>query len=416
MKKKIYFLDSWSVGFQIIEPVIKALCQDKFDLYFVHFDSLIKKYPDKLFTSNIIKSNAYLKKSKICKGIDLSKYNFSAVDFFKNEEPDLLVFISIHNLEQRYFLNIAKHFNTRTMLVMHGLILDHVIINKKSIFKKLLYPITKFNRLRYYTKLYRIYFEDLNKLRKVNFNVLLYLKILVFREKYVNTIDKSESFTLDSICMINKKDRLFYSKYYNQNKTKYKLVGHLDNHRLINYFESNKKEIFANSENNVIFFSQPLVADGTLSFRQYYKSLNLIKKSCDKLGLNLVLRPHPRDDKNVIDKLKNNLKINISNKLIEEDLFRSKIVIGINSTVLVSANYINKNILIIDFGFANDFTAISPKENRNVKVVKYNDEKGIEKDIKFFSMLDDFPNKDQNIVFKNPVDLIKKEIFTLLNS
>ncbi|WP_428741979.1 polysialyltransferase family glycosyltransferase [Tenacibaculum sp.] len=411
---KIAFVDSWSVGFGIVEPLIKELrVNENYELLFVHYDSLHKKYPDKLVLSNLNGAPEKLKKSQLIEGVDFSKYNYSAKTFYEIESPDLLVFISIHNLEQRYFLNIAKKFNIPSILVMHGVILKDKIIKKKRIVDKLYYPFTKINRLRYYRSLFKFFVNDVKSLKLENNTAKYYqllFKIIFKREEYVNRISEFDSFKVNTICTISDTDEDFYRKLYNQTpeNTKYKLVGHMDLHKLSRYYKDNKNQI-PKETNEVVFFSQPYVGEGVISAKDYIQSLNVINKTCNDLGLKFIVRPHPRDDMSFISKIKDDYNMILSNRSLEEDLIRSVCVIGINSTVLLTANLIEKNIIILDFGFSEDF---SLAENERIKVVGFREIKVIKEALSSLNLSE---SKSKKLNLQDPVKLIKEEIDLLVN-
>lgn len=413
---RIVFVDSWSIGLNILEPIIEKLSlRNDCQLSFVHFDSLLDKYPNRLISERL-KSNSFNYENwKDLKIFDFKEFNYSVKKFFESEErPDLLIFISIHNLEQRYFLNVANIYEIPCVLIMHGAILKDGIIPLKNITDKLFYPFSRFNRLRYYITLFNYYRKDLSLTFGIETTLLL-LKIIFFREKYVNKLDKSESFALRSICLITENDKVFFERYFNQTEetTSFKVTGHLDNRKLFKYFQyRDNKDADINTE--IIFFSQPLTSDGTILENKYINALQMASNVCNDLGFKFLLRPHPRDSEVFIKKVANQVNLSISSNSLEEDLFRSKIVVGINSTVLLLANQLRKPIIIFDFGFANEFTLKPNDETSNVKIVNYNNSDDFFNAITFLT--DKNSNWDFNKLFlSDPVELIHDEVFKILD-
>lgn len=416
--KKILFVDSWSVGIQIASPIIEALDREGgLDLTFVHFDHLIEKYSGEVFKKSIRESK--IQNPNSLKVVDLVEYENSAVKFLQANRPDLLVFISIHNLEQRFFLNVAEKLKIKTILIMHGVILKRGIINEKSFFDKITYPVKKFKRLNYYIQLFKLYSKDLKEINNESFNYKLFFKIIFNKEKYVNSIDESEKINVDTICTTSLADKNFYVKHYNlkEGDTRYRVTGHLDASKAIDYLKTNEEEIKALNHDTmpVIFFSQPHVRDGAISEEQYKLAISNLKKSLDVNSIELIIRPHPRDDLILLEELSSNLKIKLSSATLEQDLFRARFIVSINSTILITAKTLRKNILILDFGFADEFVAL--EENSNTKIVRYDNFELIRGCV--FELEQQSIGEGQNVNYEDvlksdPIGLIKKEIDFLL--
>ena len=121
-KKNILFVDSWALGIKFMSPLAQVLSK-KHNVYLLHFNSLKSK--SSLQTKSIIKKfekEEFKKYKPIFSGIiDCKKFNYSVQKAYNSINPDIIISISLHGFEHRYFNQIACLNNIPSIMYMHGL-------------------------------------------------------------------------------------------------------------------------------------------------------------------------------------------------------------------------------------------------------------------------------------------------------
>lgn len=105
------------------------------------------------------------------------------------------------------------------------------------------------------------------------------------------------------------------------------------------------KRIYSQDPKRITYVSQP---QSIKDKKNIYERLNILKLS----GYKIFVRLHPKEVKSkehkIIFKLTNEFGFEISTNLLEEDILKSKIILGRSTTVLYEALLINKNSLQIE--------------------------------------------------------------------
>jgi hypothetical protein len=406
--KKILFVDSWSLGLRITTPLAKELNKD-FDCYYFHFDNLQAK-SGKAVKKNIENFNKQDYKAFYKKIISFNEYNCSITNLIQELNPDLLIFISLHGFEQKYVNEIASYHNKPCVLFMHGL-KSYDFKGVKSFFiKKIIY---KFPRIIHFTKLYLYYLKDIKR-NQINRSFIEKFKrfylITIKHSKFLFNPGKDFGCNYKLIFTTTKNDENYFKNNYGlTDSTKFKIIGHIDNHNLINVLLNQNIKI----QKKVLFISQPLVKEGLLSVKDFRAAIESINTISKKLNLTLTVRPHPSDDIELLNKLKTELNFEISQKKLEEDLIESEIISGFFSTLLFTAQILEKPMIIFKIENLPYLEVIFEYENsiifENVRIdINQNLEK-LKKLIKTNNTI----NKEK-LSEIDPLNILKTEIYKIL--
>jgi hypothetical protein len=156
--KRILIFDCWLPGY----TYINELSQDNnVELLFVHTSSLQRGIPAKeyrIFKKQMDPPHWV---------VDFSEFMYSFECLFKVFKPDALLVLSLHHIEARTALTMAKRFDIATFFIPHGIfLLDYDVIanpNQVSFRRKFLRIISLPSRLFYYTLFFWRYFTSINE-------------------------------------------------------------------------------------------------------------------------------------------------------------------------------------------------------------------------------------------------------------
>lgn len=409
-RKKILIFDSWSIGMNYTSGLAEVL--DKYNVCYLHMDSL-QKQSSKNVTEKIkvFKNDRYKTYYKLYDEVyDIKEYDFSVLKAIEEIKPDLMVFISLHNFEQRYVNEIAFFKNIPCIMFMHGVRgeVENLSLNISGI-KDFA---NKTKRGKFYFKLYYYYLHDLRYFEKVNIKLHLnrFYNLIFKHRLFVESPKKDRGLNYETLFITNKNDVDYYERNYGLSNinTNFKIIGHIDFHEIIKGLAT--KKLFP--ENILLFISQALVRDVGMPEEEFVNAIKISIYLAKELNLNFVLRPHPRDDFELLNKLKDKLGFQISSNDLYTDLAEAKIISGFNSTVLLSAQLLRKPLVIID---SNSTTIhdIYKSYERTVLVKK----DGVTKlniiCLKELLLINDMPSVDE-LIKKDPVHIIKESINEIL--
>ncbi len=328
----VVFVDTWTAGMCYTDSVAKELSKSH-KLKFLHFDSIVHNYlPEE--RSRAAK-NTYEERSKndkyYDKIIDYKRFGRSVHNAIKELDPDVAVFIAIHGFPMRWANYVCNQKGISTLHFMHGVKTNKADKDDENSLKKI---IEKIPRIKYYTKLYIQYVSDFLfsydiELPKVNKLVYDFYELIVKHKKYDYNPKHKHTVKYDTICMISETDKKFFDKRYNLNDSKKVVVGHTDMDKIL------EKREGAEVKDKVLYVSQPLTDDGVGSKEIVEKIMKLYNAVVSN-NYQFVVRPHPRDNKDIINELKSK-GVKISSNCLAEDILSSSIVAGVDSTLLLSA-------------------------------------------------------------------------------
>lgn len=347
-KKNILFVDSWALGIKFMSPLAQVLSK-KHNVYLLHFNSLKSK--SSLQTKSIIKKfekEEFKKYKPIFSGIiDCKKFNYSVQKAYNSINPDIIISISLHGFEHRYFNQIACLNNIPSIMYMHGLRGMDNNINLSTYTNKFF---KKLKSVFYYSRLYFYYLKDLkrnNQQLRFYYHFKRYLKLIISHYQFINSPKKDIGINYHTIHVTSQNDIHYYLENYGITKknTIFKIIGHIDYTDLIEYIQTINN---INPTNKILFVSQPLTKDKVISKKEFEIAIKTSKEISEILNLELIVRPHPRDDFEFLSFLKEKYDFQLSDNDLAKDIVCSKLLIGFNSTVLFSAQLLKKPLLLFD--------------------------------------------------------------------
>lgn len=322
--KRIVFIDTWTSGMAFTNPVAQEMA-DKFELYYVHANSLY----------NPNEGNSDL--SLYCEVIDIKSRNYSIHDVLIDLKPDVAVFISMHGLFQRWANLLCEALNIPTLFFAHGVRLEGELTvggRKRTIHE---YSArAKFYGVHWYY-LTRDVFRTKGPIRLIQTRGLqLFMSILEmgFSYKSFNDCPRYKwGLTYATICLSSEFDTDYFSNFVGPDSgATFPVTGHLTSGSAAHASQQHE-----NIERKAtLFLSQPLVSAKLMSKDQYLKYVLWCRDIVEsQLTGEFIVRPHPRDDVDVIKSLEKE-GVEISNQQdLSLDMARCQLAFGINSSVLL---------------------------------------------------------------------------------
>lgn len=349
LRKKILFFDTWIVGTKFTYKVAEFL-KESFDVYYVSMDEMQSKSSKSIKDTIVNFKKEELHKYQHCFTAlyDFSNFESSVNKMFGYLKPDIIISISLHNFEHRYINELAQYWNIPCIMFMHGIRSAETDIVQTLYYKKTLHY---FTRTKYFIKIFFLYLKDIKSGNSRDIQLFPTFKrlfnLILNHSKFTNTPYNDLGINYHTIHILNERDKEYYVKNYGINEsTRFIITSHADTIEIIDQLKKENNEISVSD--TALFISQPYISVGLISLTDYEKAISYAKKVSDSLGLTLLIRPHPRDDFEVIDYLSNKYKIQKSNNDLYTDIFKSKIFIGFNSTFLYQVMSIGKPILFFE--------------------------------------------------------------------
>jgi hypothetical protein len=335
------FVDTWSHGRFFTDEVAKELTKHS-KVYFLHSDKFYeikKSYPAKLDALNVC---------------DLDSYNMSVDKALDDIQPDVVIFISMHSVFHRWINQICELRGVKTLFFMHGV---RFIRNEAS-------PATpskrktlsqNLKRAIFYIKHWYYFGKDLVFCKKNKKLTLRFVSSLFksFFEMFLNNHRFSDcpkykwGLQYEIICINTKYDELYFENFVGKkNVNKMVISGHLTSRRAaIDSFSVQNFE-----RNQILFISQPLVSANYIEAKEYFEILLLLKEKIEcETSCEFVVRPHPRDDLDFIEKLIDNQFKVSTFECFSSDLAQAKVVVGFNSSALLGCMDMGLPIAIVAY-------------------------------------------------------------------
>jgi hypothetical protein len=362
-KKTIAFIDNWSIGANFCDPLVKLL-KIKYNVVFVHFDSY---YNDQNLKTSV-------DMGLYDQVIDIGLHNNSIYTTLAFIKPEVLVYVSIHNHFHRWTNVVASQLNIPSIFFMHGVRADIPrIINRKTFIDK----IKKINRVLFFLKQYFYYINDIKSfyIKENSLSLFLDLYDLIFQNRiYTVKPNRDIGFKYDCVAVNTNADISFFKKNYfmQDKKTQFIVSGNI-----LSRSDAIKSLAIENSNNMVIFLSQPNFSAGDLAANEDLNAIISVNNSMARLGYDFIVRLHPRDDIRKETLLK--LGIRVSERLFYEDIARAWVAISYNSAALYAFNDVGKPMVVITDDRLPFLSGLKSELVSNISLCKINE---IEKNIK----------------------------------
>jgi hypothetical protein len=327
------FIDTWSNGFKFIEPICKALLKkEQCKLYFLHADSI---YNCEASLSKVnIKTQVTV--------LDISKFGFSFVNAFSQINPDIVVTISMHGIFHRWAVAVAKSLQIKTAFFPHGIRIPSPPKTRKS-------ATTKLQRAAFYFSQFLSFARDLAASDICALWDFCFLMAEFYLSNYTFTnCPKSKiGLSYDTVFLNVDGERKYFSMFMGQRNvvsTTFICAGNVSSTDPL--FDINWSE--AGPRNTLLFFSQPLYLSGCISISDMVEYIVDIDRASSKLGIQLIVRPHPRDLPSFTRILsEKGIALSINNSF-EIDVQSSRYFMGINSASLLGLVELGLPVVILN--------------------------------------------------------------------
>lgn len=387
--KKILFVDTWTQGKNFIKPLVQNFIENNIKCIYLHADS---------FYLNEIDNNIKPIVDLTYEDYDISEYDNSILKAYEDLKPDAIITISVHGLFQRWANHVAEKLNIPCFFFMHGIRLKDPPKNKSSLKYAL-------NRVVYYSKQFNLFTRDYVRLNSFSINSVVFLlnyykELIVFNYRYSNNPKINIGFAYKIMFVnINSDIKYFKESYPLSENTEFCLSGN------VSALEPAIKSLnIKNKRNQITFISQPSI----IPINEYLGFIERLNNLFIDTKFNFVFRPHPRDQKKLIEILKSK-EIMISENNAEVDFSKSLVAVGVNSAMLLGFMKLNIPILQIVDGVNMSICDLNKYENSFNLEINFLDSKNasiinfIENSLKNFSLCNDY---------LSPTAIISKKIIS----
>ena len=330
---KVLLIDTWSYGASFFDPVVRQLTPDA-EVILLHGDTLHgidTSYFDKMASTGY---NAVY---------DLKHFDYSFCRAFEDLKPDRVVFVSMHGLFHRWANLCAEKYSIRSVFFMHGVRFSGGKRTAKPFWERC-------RRAKHYLFQWSLFLRDFFRFGSSSasdFKIIFFSFLEFFFKNSIFSSNPSFKWGLKfkAVCVNHADDIDYFSSFVGAESTSFVVTGNVTSRAsAINSCG------YSEERNNIVFLSQPLVGSGYLPEEQYLlflERLNLLVPSI--LGGKFVVRPHPRDDWEVIQTLQTSNVRFSGNRLLEVDLASASCVIGINSSALLGCVEIGMPVGVVKF-------------------------------------------------------------------
>lgn len=358
--RKILIFDTWTAYEGKLKALEKVLYNSN-EIYFVHTNYLMKKYASK----QINKHFKNLEKPLDTNTIDFRKFNYDPIKCLSTINPDLVVFLSIHNIEQRFFNHACKKLGIKTCFLMHGLIMhkNFKSLPDKSLVKLIL---SNIRRVMYFVIMIKYYLRSIIKYKFLT-SKGMYVDMfnsIFFRRAFKSNPAFKYNVQLDYLLYTRPKDKPFLENYMGKEFQKSFNFYSIDVMNLVASYISEKQEENIKNKNSVLFFSQPLYEKNldNLGFEDYIKLLKHLKEEFAKLNYEFKVRLHPREDEKVIGQSIDESFFDHTNSL-EKAVFSYDYFVTIGSTAIMLPIFLTKPGLVLKNMYFNEPFELSNQDN-----------------------------------------------------
>ena len=329
--KRVLFIDNWSQGKRFVEPVVKEFQSNNYYCYYLHADSY---YLNKTF-KNLEKITDLSYEDH-----DISEYEDSLYLALRKIKPNVIIFISIHGIFQRWANFIAEVLEIPCCFFMHGI----RIPSPRKMSNRSFFYIIK--RALFYHGQFFLFCKDLLRMRGVaprmtSSLLRFYVELIFHNHRFTNSPKNNMGLNYRLMFVNSRKDiDYFRSNYPLSSTTEFIISGNVS--ALEPAIRSFNIEC---SKDYILFVSQP----GLLDYDDYFRTIVFFNKLFKGTEFRFLFRPHPRDDKNFVAQLQND-DVLISSDSSDIDFARSCAAIGINSAMLLGFIYLGMPIIQISDG------------------------------------------------------------------
>ncbi len=412
---KILFIDTWRAGLFYTDRVVEAL-SSRHKAYYLHFESLVMPYLPQNRREMALKTYRDRSANDVYyAGIfDHDVFGNSIASAIETIDPSVVVFIAVHNFPARWGNLVSVGKSIPTLHFMHGVNVRYAASVGGGAIEQVRKLYYNLKRAAYYVEAFRRYAGDARKLDRppALVDLLAELYELIFRHhKYDFSPTRTYNVKYNTLCLISDQDRSYFKQQYGMSdETRMVVSGHIDLVKILDRLK--EKNDTRAAEKNVLFVSQPYVAEGAVSKDTYQRAIETMHRFARSVGLEFVVRLHPREERTALSELEQR-GIAFSEGTLEEDLHQACLVIGSNSTVLSTASQLALPVLTVVFPgippavFLDDYDihAGIPVDRLSAR----------EEEIKTFMLqASRMANALDFSTIPNPVDVISEEIELLI--
>lgn len=344
--KKILYVDIWDKGYRNFTRIDDTFKKNGYTSLLVHTGS---------FFNNDVTAEEY-KEDLLVRDICFYK-TILIKKVLEVEKPDVVIILNLSFVFDRSVVNICKWNNIKLVYLSHGKLISSGFVEEEA--EKLDNTIKKsLSRIVSKKNLFVLlnYLSSLNG-GKIFLNpIKLFWGILKEPSNYLTFAKYDEELDADLVLVYTEDDRdLLVNKFGFQDK-KIKIIGNPEITKFLSAPTLLKLEFlktlgFHQDINYLVYLDDGFANDKSISVDEWYSSLSEIVRITDSLGLMLIMKLHPRtnreehlaffESKNIISVIDCDFK----NLLVHSDFVVSHL-----STTITYALIFNKNVFIPYWG------------------------------------------------------------------
>lgn len=345
--KKIVFLDIWEKGHRNFTRINDGFVNSGFETLLIHTGSF---YSDESLAE--CRMGSLLVRDIRFYGTTLIK------KALKQEKPDVVVMLNLSFVFDRAIVNICKSEGIKLVYLSHGKLISPVLVNEET--EKLNATIWK-NLGRVFSRKNLLvlsnYFSSLKGIKLLTSPIRLIYNLLRKPANYLTFPRYDQELDADLILLYTQEDKELLTTTFGFPEKKIKVVGNPEITSFMNVPSKLKEAFLAeigleSNTNYAAYLDDGMVCDKIITSDQWKESLTEIKALTQSLGLQLIVKLHPRTNLNDYASIFQSQDIvALSDCDFKNFLEHSTFVVSHVSTTISYALLFGKKVLVPFWGF-----------------------------------------------------------------
>lgn len=356
--KKIVYLDIWEKGYRNFTRIDDDFVKEGFSTLLVHTGSFYKKETPKeqRLGSLLVR--------------DIRFYNTNLIkNVIKRERPDVIIMLNLSFIFDRAIVNICKSMGIKLVYLSHGKLISPEFVHEEA--EKLNTTIWKNSGRVFCKKNLLVLTNYLSSLK--GFHILtnplrLILGIMRKPSSFLTFPKYTEELEANLMLVYSDQDKELLATNFGFPEKRIKVVGNPEITSFMRAPSLSKgsflQQIGLNETcNYAVYLDDGLVCDKMVTAEQWQENLSEIVQITDSLGLKLIIKLHPRTNReDYLSFFESRKIVSINDCDFKNLLEHAEFVISHLSTTIIYALLFNKNVFIPYWGIFADLCKNYPEE------------------------------------------------------
>ncbi|MEY8216226.1 MAG: polysialyltransferase family glycosyltransferase [Colwellia sp.] len=345
---KVLMFDSWDVGLKYFDEFLEDIYFKDFEKTFLHMNSKIKDSLDVLVQQKL--STSKLDYINDVKSVDVEVYGSSVISALREEKPDFVIMLSITHFPNRLMVRACQKLNIPIFYMQHGVLFDHaqsgaVISQLKDSFKgKYLIKLKKLRKFTWFYKAYLTISRSPLESFKLAFQHLTKPFDFVWDPLPHRTLNVDAAFAFSN----READALV--NVFKLNRGSVVVSGNPIIQSKLKKVQKSDIDQVSTFGDYALFLDQALTETNIVSKQDQLETLKELAHLLSQQDKRLVIKVHPRGNVATWSELEfENVSIVKGSSDLYSLIKYCKFAVGYNSTALIEALALDKNILTLSW-------------------------------------------------------------------